>query len=128
MEQVIRASIPIRIMNTFNPSGDGTVILPEGHPSTSPVEQSRSASAVTIKDNVVVLNVSSNRKSVSHGFFAQIFLTLDKYGIVIDLISTSEVHISMALNPSVVKERLEACVEELGKYGQVYFNAKYRLS
>lgn len=120
MEQVIRASIPIRMKNTFNPSGEGTVILPEGHPLYSPTGLTRKATAVTIKENVTVLNVSSNRKSVSHGFFAQIFLTLDKYGIVVDLISTSEVHISMALNPNVVTEKLDACVLELRKYGQVY--------
>jgi aspartate kinase len=119
MEQVIRASIPIRIKNTFKPEGEGTIILPEGHELSSPTEAKRRATAVTIKDNVIVLNVHSNRKSVSHGFFAQIFLTLDKFGIVVDLISTSEVHISMALNPNVTSEKLDTCLIELKKYGQV---------
>ena len=118
MEQVIRASIPIRIKNTFKPDGQGTIILPEGHlVDASP--RSRHPTAVTIKDNVIVLNVHSNRKSVSHGFFAQIFLTLDKFGIVVDLISTSEVHISMALNPNLNKEKLQEALVQLNKYGQV---------
>lgn len=120
MEQVIRASIPIRIKNTFRPSGEGTIILPEGHPST-PSSSLRRATAVTIKDNVIVLNVHSNRKSVSHGFFAQIFLCLDQFGIVVDLISTSEVHISMALNPNVTADTLAQCLAELKKYGTVYY-------
>ncbi|KAI8846838.1 Aspartate/glutamate/uridylate kinase [Chytridium lagenaria] len=74
---------------------------------------------VTIKDNVIVLNVHSNRKSVSHGFFAQIFSTLDKFGIVVDLISTSEVHVSMALSPNVVPKKLESAMVELRKCGTV---------
>ncbi|KAJ3107997.1 Aspartokinase [Phlyctochytrium planicorne] len=125
MEQVIRASIPIRIKNTFKPDGAGTLILPNSiveNGIRSKRKDSFSgghATAVTIKDNVVVLNVHSNRKSVSHGFFAQIFSTLDKFGIVIDLISTSEVHISMALNPNIVEKKLEAAIVELRKYGTV---------
>ncbi|KAJ1989410.1 Aspartokinase [Dimargaris cristalligena] len=87
----------------------------------------RHPTAVTIKDHVVVLNVHSNRKSVSHGFFAHIFSTLDKYGIVVDLISTSEVHVSMALGaPSTTASHsadgatpLEKAVTELSGLGTV---------
>lgn len=101
MGQVIRASIPIRIKNAFYPLGKGTVILPNGvteedHFSCGPKQDGNSPTspttlypplkggstkhptAVTIKDNVTVVNVHSNKKSVSHGFFAHIFLTLDK--------------------------------------------------
>lgn len=53
--------------------------------------------AVTIKEDIWILNVHSNRKTLSHGFFARIFSTLDKHGVIVDLISTSEVHVSMAL-------------------------------
>ncbi|KAJ3171787.1 Aspartokinase [Geranomyces variabilis] len=75
--------------------------------------------AVTIKDSVIVLNVHSNRKSVSHGFFAQIFLALDRHGIVVDLIATSEVHVSMALSPNVKEIKLEKALQELRKCGTV---------
>ncbi|TPX67729.1 aspartate kinase [Spizellomyces sp. 'palustris'] len=153
MEQVIRASIPIRIKNTFKPDGDGTVIIPEGWvppqhadsiecltpggtripklgedylSSKTPngnglalSEDQKRPTAVTIKDHVIVLNVHSNRKSVSHGFFAHIFLALDRYGIVVDLISTSEVHVSMALSPNVKESKLERALVELRKYGTV---------
>lgn len=152
MEQVIRASIPIRIKNTFKPSADGTVIVPEGwippqhadcleavtpggrripkegaadylaaHGNGNGVlaDEEKRPTAVTIKDHVIVLNVHSNRKSVSHGFFAQIFLALDRYGIVVDLISTSEVHVSMALSPNVKESKLERALFDLRKYGTV---------
>ncbi|KAJ3364099.1 Aspartokinase, partial [Kappamyces sp. JEL0680] len=65
MEQVIRASIPIRIMNTFNPAGDGTLIVPDSLlPERSPAP--KHPTAITIKDNVIVLNVHSNRRTNSH--------------------------------------------------------------
>ncbi len=46
-------------------------------------------------------------------------LTCDRHGIVVDLISTSEVHISMALNPCVTDESLEDAVYDLRQYGAV---------
>jgi aspartate kinase len=109
MEQVIRAKIPIRIKNVENPKGSGTIIYPdEGFPrgldSEPPAKElvaeeqakieGRMPTAVTIKDQIIVLNIHSNRKTISHGFLARIFGTLDRAGVVVDLISTSEVHVS----------------------------------
>ncbi|CAO3685129.1 unnamed protein product [Umbelopsis ramanniana] len=75
--------------------------------------------AVTVKDNVCVLNIHSNRKNVSHGFLAKIFTILDKYNIIVDLISTSEVHVSMALGAEIVESTLESARSELEKLGRV---------
>ena len=75
--------------------------------------------AVTIKDNVLVLNIHSNRKTVSHGFFAKIFGTLDRYGVVVDLISTSEVHVSMAMAAGIRPRTLEKIKSELSHVGTV---------
>ena len=90
----------------------------------------RSPTAVTIKERITVLNVHSNRKSVSHGFFAGIFTALDKFGVVVDLISTSEVHVSMAIEDSLGKRLLDKVVKELEKSGSVsipYANARHSL-
>ncbi|KAF9999643.1 Aspartokinase [Entomortierella chlamydospora] len=141
MEQVIRAQIPIRIKNVMNPLGAGTIIFPDQPSSGSASPNGRNTpplsskmllengyqldlsrrhpTAVTIKDNVWVLNIHSNRKSVSHGFFAQIFSTLDRYGITVDLISTSEVHISMALGANVIETEIEKAMEALRTFGTV---------
>lgn len=80
----------------------------------------RLPTAVTIKENILVLNINSNRKSVSHGFLAGIFSTLDKFGVVVDLISTSEVHVSMAIEDGgLSKKVLSRLVTELEKAGTV---------
>lgn len=117
MEQVMRSNIPIRIKNTFAPDGTGTLITPV---SGTPAGNShRRPTAVTIKDNIAVLNIHSNRKSVSHGFLAKIFLILDKNQIVSDLIATSEVHVSIALGSSVNDSRFEKAIPELRKIATV---------
>ncbi len=116
MEQVIRAKIPIRIKNVENPAGSGTIIYPQRDrdsaiingtpeeaeggdfsvpkPAALTAGSSKLPTAVTIKDSIIVLNIHSNRKTISHGFLARIFGTLDRAGVVVDLISTSEVHVS----------------------------------
>jgi len=147
MFQVIRALIPIRIKNVQNPDGGGTVIYPDlaaydatnnNHfPSGSSNAESLIApekltlvdelkntklpTAVTIKENIIVLNVNSNRKSVSHGFLAGIFGTLDRFGVVVDLISTSEVHISMAIEGKPASRFLDRLVTDLKETGTVCF-------
>ncbi|WFD20850.1 aspartate kinase [Malassezia caprae] len=144
MEQAIKKSVPIRIKNVENPTGSGTVIFPDhtsvtvdddirhdpfvdghveqpGPPSGSGAgaERRRMPTAVTIKDNIIVLNVHSNRKTISHGFFARIFGTLNRYGVVVDLISTSEVHVSMAMTAALKPRTLERLSAELEHIGTV---------
>lgn len=136
MDQVINAAIPIRIKNVENPKGDGTVIFPEGcnprHSSPSAVEAIFKANgylgkekvrnqptAVTIKDQILLLNVRSNKKTISHGFFAQIFGILDRHGIIVDLISTSEVQLSLSMHGVFQKGLLERVVKDLNVVGEV---------
>ncbi|KAK6201007.1 Aspartate/glutamate/uridylate kinase [Scheffersomyces amazonensis] len=139
MEQVIKARIPIRIKNVENPQGKGTIIYPDNigrrgedtppHPpaayeTLSPnyitSHKKRSATAITAKQDIVVINIHSNKKTLSHGFLAHIFTTLDLFKLVVDLISTSEVHVSMALQISSDQESaLRSAVKELRKIGTV---------
>lgn len=152
MEQVIRARIPIRIKNVTNPRGNGTKIFPDSFneleavsTSTTPkLIRNRSSSiitdrrsprrptAITIKQNILVINVHSNKRSLSHGFFAKIFSVLDHWRLSIDLISTSEVHVSMALHSEVpllngrrdedleiVDRDLNGALNDLNSYGTV---------
>ncbi|KAH7105099.1 aspartate kinase [Auriculariales sp. MPI-PUGE-AT-0066] len=98
----------------------GTMAPPASRPARPP---RKNATAVTIKERIVVLNINSNRKSVSHGFLARIFSTLDAFGVVVDLISTSEVHVSMAIEDRSHnmsdRKSLNRLVIELQKVGTV---------
>ncbi|KAL0088932.1 Aspartate/glutamate/uridylate kinase [Phycomyces blakesleeanus] len=116
MEQVIRSNIPIRIKNVENPTGAGTCIFSD---SGAHILTQKHPTAVTVKDSICVLNIHSNRKSVSHGFLARIFGILDEYNMVVDLISTSEVHVSIALEADILKSKMDSAVVELENLGQV---------
>ncbi|RKF74216.1 Aspartate kinase FUB3 [Golovinomyces cichoracearum] len=134
MDQVINAQPPIqiRIKNVKKPSGDGTIILSEKKLCTRPLSHSRNPSldstrniprrptAVTIKGEITVINVHSNKRSRSHGFFAKVFSILDKLHVSVDLISTSEVHVSLAIHtPSTSREDLHQAIIELQDCGEV---------
>ncbi|PWW80364.1 aspartokinase [Tuber magnatum] len=141
MEQVVAVGIPVRILNVWKPSGSGTIICAEGPTRTRPLmltppvsdgeedddddylegeekEEKKLPTAVTMKKNIHLLTVHSNRKSLSHGFLASVFQILDQHQLAIDLISTSEVHVSLALlNTS--PHAIVAAVEALEAYGAV---------
>jgi len=148
MDQVIKASIPIRIKNVMNPRNNGTVILPDPaseigrkHPglfrsrSVSNLSQQarpKRPTAVTIKPSITVLNVHSKRRTRAHGFLMSIFSILDKHGLSVDLISSSEVHVSMAIHSEsallsgqgeeemkIEDEALQGAVDDLSRWGDV---------
>ncbi|CBY01138.1 hypothetical protein IAQ61_012020 [Plenodomus lingam] len=152
MEQVIRARIPIRIKNVMNPRNAGTVIFPDnikdinGHAplKDAGLFRTRSSSllanaqrpkrptAVTIKHNIVVLNVHSNKRTRAHGFLMNIFSILDRWHLSVDLISSSEVHVSMALHSEsallsgggedeykIQDQDLQGAVNDLGQLGAI---------
>ncbi|CAK7212422.1 Aspartokinase [Sporothrix eucalyptigena] len=88
----------------------------------------RRPTAVTIKDRISVLNIHSNKRSLAHGFVARVFSILDQHQISVDLIATSEVHVSMAIHAPGVSSpadvgaadsNLEQARKELGALGDV---------
>ena len=111
-----------------------------GAASGGSVGRPKRPTAVTIKPNILVLNVHSNKRTLLHGFLAGIFRTLDRWRLSVDLISTSEVHVSMALHSEsalvrgggesgdaidgedereIVDADLRGAVAELMEYGSV---------
>ncbi|KAH8653261.1 aspartate kinase-like protein [Tricladium varicosporioides] len=136
IEQVTRVTPPInvRIKNVRSPGGHGTMIVSDiklrvDH-SFSPPGLSKSVNqanhkpkrltAITIKDKICVVNVRSNKLSISHGFFFQVFSILNKRHLSVDLISTSEANVSMAIHSTNIRiENLQKVQKELELYGEV---------
>ncbi|KAH8914733.1 aspartate kinase [Atractiella rhizophila] len=119
MNQAIRVEIPIRIKNVSNSAGHGTIVYPEPLVAPTDVHQKlRLPTAITSKESVIIINVKSNRKTLSHGFFARVFGILDRYGVAVDLIATSEVQLSMAI-PSIRAIVLERILTDLQAFGEV---------
>ncbi|KAK0635676.1 aspartokinase-like protein [Bombardia bombarda] len=113
MDQVIKAvpPIPIRIKNVKNPRGEGTIVKPDPLlAADQQIQRSRQPSdptrrrkprrptAVTIKNKISIINIHSNKRSIAHTFLARVFQILNQHRISVDLISTSEVHVSIAVH------------------------------
>ncbi len=112
MEQVVRAGIPIHIKNTFKPELPGTIV----DPNADSLAPAKPATAVTAKRGITVVNINSNRMLMAYGFMAKVFNIFEKHGIVIDLISTSEVNVSITVENS---GRLQTAIADLEQLGSV---------
>ncbi|KAG1307045.1 hypothetical protein G6F61_003794 [Rhizopus arrhizus] len=136
MEQITRAEIPVRIKNVMNPSGPGSIIFPEKKKIvtcgmvTQPLEDLTQyeyrmdpsedrPTAVTVKDEIWVVNVKLNHKNRSHIVLAKLFGILDKYHVPVDLVSTSNVHVSLALSSKVAGKSLRQALTELKDLGMI---------
>ncbi|KAI9315569.1 Aspartate/glutamate/uridylate kinase [Dichotomocladium elegans] len=136
--QVIRKHIPIYIQNVKCPAHPGTLIttttLPASTTTTTTPPPSpdyagseeqvaiivEGPKAVTIKKNIIALNIRSNRNKISHAFFASIFSILDRHCIVVDLTTTSEVQVSMAVCMDTNGDKcFPQVLEELRTLGRV---------
>jgi aspartate kinase len=103
--------IPVRVLNTMEPENPGTVIVP------SEEHHERVAKSVVYKKDLTLINLTSSRMLMSHGFMAKVFEVFEEHGIVINMIATSEVTISLTTDAD--PERLMPALETLKTYGEV---------
>jgi aspartate kinase len=106
----VERSIPVHIYNTRNPSGEGTLIVAKPQPSRSLIK------SIASKRGVTVVNVTSTRMLLAYGFLRAIFEVFDRYQTSVDVVTTSEVSVSMTLDGT---DSLEAIKRELKGIGEV---------
>lgn len=102
--------IPIRVLNTHNPESPGTLITFEGDPSQS------GARAIAMKRGITVVHITSNQMLGAHGFLARIFVVFERLGIPVDLITTSEVSVTLTVDRT---DRLDELVAQLAPFAEV---------
>ncbi|PKD17098.1 aspartate kinase [Salegentibacter salinarum] len=105
---VIKRQIPLFLKNTFTPDLPGTKISAEIH--------SRGLKAISAKDGITAIKIKSNRMLMAHGFLKKIFEVFDKYETAIDMITTSEIAISLTIDDD---RNLNLILEELNAYGEI---------
>lgn len=81
-------------------------------------QERRKPTAVTVKDDILLLNVVCNRNTKSQGFLTQVFDRLERHKILVDLVTTSERHVSLAVQ-SLAPGALQRLTEELERFGRV---------
>ena len=102
------ASIPVRLKNTMDPDAEGTII------NNTLVR--RKIKAVAAKDNITAIKIKSSRMLGASGFLRKVFEIFESYQTPIDMITTSEVGVSMTIENN---SHLAEIVDELKKYGTV---------
>lgn len=100
--------IPIKLKNTLNPSQEGTVIGEN--------KKGFKFTAVAAKDNITVVNIKSGRMLLAYGFLRKVFEIFERYQTPIDVITTSEVAVSITIDDD---SRINEIYEELRLLGQV---------
>lgn len=111
----IRAKVPVWIKNTFRPRDRGTAIF---HEVKNPAQIMTS---VTNKKGVTVVNIASFRMLMQYGFLAKIFNVFAKYETPIDVVSTSEVSVSVTVEDN---SRLNEIIQELSPVSKISIQAK----
>lgn len=99
----VKNGIPVRVKNTFKPEDEGTVVISE----KSNIEMIK---AIAFRKDVVTITISSNRMLGAVGFMSKVFQVFEELQIPVDIVTTSEVSISVTVNKveydSNLKDRL----------------------
>lgn len=103
------AGTPVRLLNTMDPKAEGTLI---DNNLTNPGE----IKAIAAKDGITAVKIKSGRMLLAYGFLRKVFEVFETYRTSIDMISTSEVGVSVSIDDD---RKLDDIVAELQKYGTV---------
>lgn len=101
-------NIPVRLKNTMNPSDPGTLISGESI--------GQGIKAVAAKDGITAIKIRSYRMLNAYGFLKSVFEIFEFFKTPIDMISTSEVSVSVTIDNI---KHLNEIVSELKEYGEV---------
>ncbi|MDP4239514.1 MAG: aspartate kinase [Bacteroidota bacterium] len=101
-------NIPVRLLNTMDPKAHGTVI--------STQSKKGKIEAVAAKDGITAIKIKSGRMLLAHGFLRKVFEIFESYQTPIDIVTTSEVGVSVSIDNS---KKLDEIVNDLKKFGTV---------
>ncbi len=99
-------NVPVRLLNTMDPSAEGTLI-------ENKLERN-AIKAVAAKDNITAIKIKSGRMLLAYGFLKKVFEIFEKYETAIDMITTSEVGVSLTIDNEKNLPRIEAELSQLG--------------
>ena len=109
----VEHDMTVKVLNSMNPDFDGTAI--SKHAPVDAAHQGR-VKSIAYKEGLTVITVSSDRMLMAFGFMAKVFSIFEKYETPVDLVSTSEVTVSMTIDQL---KNLEKIIAELEAFGSV---------
>jgi len=101
-------NFPVKLLNTMKPDAAGTLIESES--------DSEGVKAIAAKDNITAIKIKSTRMLLAYGFLRKIFEVFEKYQTPIDMVTTSEVAVSLTIDQDTY---LSDIIKELEMYGRI---------
>jgi len=100
--------IPVRLLNTMEPEAPGTLISSFSEPGK--------IKSIAAKDGITAIKIQSSRMLLAYGFLRRVFEIFERFKTPIDMITTSEVAVSLTIDDT---RNLEDILKELDKFGTV---------
>jgi len=114
----VKKNIPVLVLNSRNASCEGTRIISIAPHCKSPFK------SIAVKKKLAIIDVVASRMLMTHGYLRQIFDVFDKHKCAVDMVSTSEVSVSLTVDSNASLPELSA---ELGKLADVKYEGKKAL-
>jgi aspartate kinase len=114
----VQKNIPVYVLNSRNAANEGTRITAVAPRCRSPFK------CIAAKKKLTIIDIVSSGMLMSHGYMKAVFDIFDKYKVVIDMVSTSEVSISVTVDSN---EHLPEICAELGKIADVKYEGNKAL-
>jgi aspartate kinase len=104
--------IPVRVLNTARPEDPGSLVTP----AASAADSAWRVKSIACKKGITAVTIASTRMLLAYGFLARVFEVFGRHHVVVDLVTTSEVSISVTVDDT---SRLDEAVAELEAIGRV---------
>jgi aspartate kinase len=114
----VKKNIPVAVLNSRNASCEGTRIISLAPHCKSPFK------SIAVKKKLSIIDVVASRMLMTHGYLSQIFAIFDKHKCPVDMVSTSEVSVSLTVDSNASLPALSA---DLGKLADVKYEGKKAL-
>jgi len=114
----VKKNIPVLVLNSRNPSCDGTRITSLAPHCKSPFK------SIAVKKKLSIIDVVASRMLMTHGYMKEIFTIFDQHKCAVDMVSTSEVSVSLTVDSN---DNLPALAADLSKLADVKYEGKKAL-
>ena len=106
----VERNIPVRILNSRRPDGGGTLI------TAAPAANGTPVTAMAAKRDLTVVDITSSRMLMAYGFLRQVFEVFERFRTAVDVVTTSEVTVSVTVDD---RRHLDAIVAALSEFAEV---------
>jgi aspartate kinase len=114
----VKKNIPVHVLNSRNPSCEGTRIISLAPHCKSPFK------SIAVKKKLSIIDVVAGRMLMTHGYLKEIFTIFDKHKCPVDMVSTSEVSVSLTVDSN---DRLPSIAADLSQLADVKYEGKKAL-